>query len=554
MNTTANTSNDSKPEERKMRIKKVTIENFRGFSKETTINFNQLNLFIGKNDVGKSTVLEALDIFFNDGKGAVKIDAQDKNIHHQDNDISITVSFSGYPEEVIIDSTNKTSLDAEYLLNSDGNLEIKKVYTGSPTKASTCYIVAMHPTCELGKDLLLKKIKDLQKIVNDNEWECADKTKSAELRKTIWKNCCDSEDLKLEKTDIPTKKIEEGAREFWEKVEKFMPLYALFQSDRENKDGDSEIQDPIKFAVKQILQGEKLQNELENIAQTVKEQIKEVIDDTLEKLKDMSPEIAKNLKAGILETSQLKWADVFKGISINDDDGIPLNKRGSGVKRLVLLSFFRAEAERKKKGDKNNNIVYAMEEPETSQHPEHQEILIETFETLSKDYQVLLTTHSPVIVQLLAEGSYDVKLAKKIYDINLILVTKKDGKVSIRTGDQLSQNELALKHISANEISFLAFDGYVNKEFHTELYSFIENEYNPFFRKEINKHYGPEDLSESIKKYYNEKEKKDEYITIHKYIRHQIHHPPKDDTNPKYTPEQLRKSIEQMRKWLLVSD
>lgn len=50
-----------------MQIKSVIIENFRGYQTRQTIAFDQLTAFVGKNDVGKSTILEALDIFFNDG-------------------------------------------------------------------------------------------------------------------------------------------------------------------------------------------------------------------------------------------------------------------------------------------------------------------------------------------------------------------------------------------------------------------------------------------------------------------------------------------------------
>lgn len=54
-----------------MRLIKFKIKNFRGYAKETSIDFDDLTVFIGKNDVGKSTILEALDIFFNDGKGTI---------------------------------------------------------------------------------------------------------------------------------------------------------------------------------------------------------------------------------------------------------------------------------------------------------------------------------------------------------------------------------------------------------------------------------------------------------------------------------------------------
>ena len=47
-----------------MTIKQLYLKNFRGYS-EITIPFDDsFNMIIGKNDVGKSTVLEALEIFF----------------------------------------------------------------------------------------------------------------------------------------------------------------------------------------------------------------------------------------------------------------------------------------------------------------------------------------------------------------------------------------------------------------------------------------------------------------------------------------------------------
>ena len=48
-----------------MRLKQIKINNFRGYKDETIVDFDNLTAFIGKNDVGKSTILEALEIFFN---------------------------------------------------------------------------------------------------------------------------------------------------------------------------------------------------------------------------------------------------------------------------------------------------------------------------------------------------------------------------------------------------------------------------------------------------------------------------------------------------------
>ena len=78
-----------------------------------------------------------------------------------------------------------------------------------------------------------------------------------------------------------------------------------------------------------------------------------------------------------------------------------MNKRGSGVRRLILLNFFRAKAEEKASRD-NRTLIYAIEEPETSQHNEHQKILIDALKELAnKGHQILLTTHSGHIVKQL---------------------------------------------------------------------------------------------------------------------------------------------------------
>lgn len=52
-----------------MKLNTLKLKNFRGY-KEAVINLSDdLNLIIGRNDVGKSTIMDTLEIFFNgDGK------------------------------------------------------------------------------------------------------------------------------------------------------------------------------------------------------------------------------------------------------------------------------------------------------------------------------------------------------------------------------------------------------------------------------------------------------------------------------------------------------
>lgn len=376
-----------------MKIDSMKISNFRGYAGNTEIKFNDLTVFVGKNDIGKSTVLEALDIFFNEGKGVVKLDKSDVNVENRRNEnqeTCISVIFKDLPDEIVIDSNVPTTLKDEFLLNAEKKLEVIKKYNngGSPK----VFIKAMHPSNSNCKNLLLKKNADLKKNVQQKQIVCENQSVNSLLRKAIWEHY--SEDLSLQETEIDASK--EDAKKIWDKLSNYMPVYSLFQSDRKNSDGDSEVQDPLKEAVKQIINDEELQQTLASVAKVVETKLKEVSGRTLEKLREMDPAVANSLNPVIPTADKLKWVDVFKAVSISGDEDIPINKRGSGVKRLVLLNFFRAEAERRAEEGDNTGIIYAIEEPETSQHTENQKKLIEAFKSLSQanNVQVLLTTHS----------------------------------------------------------------------------------------------------------------------------------------------------------------
>jgi hypothetical protein len=71
------------------------------------------------------------------------------------------------------------------------------------------------------------------------------------------------------------------------------------------------------------------------------------------------------------------------------------------------VSFFKAEAERRLKTNAKRSIIYAIEEPETAQHPSNQRILIDSFKSLSEESgcQVILTTHSPGFASSLPQES-----------------------------------------------------------------------------------------------------------------------------------------------------
>lgn len=505
-----------------MKLDSIKIKNFRGYKDELEIKIDNLTAFVGKNDIGKSTILEALDIFFNEKNAIIKMDKEDvnKSASEEDKDIYISAMFSDLPATIVIDATNETTFEREYLLNSNGQLEIVKKYPngGNPK----VFIRAYHPQNPNCSDLLLKKHKDYKTIIETNNIDCESMSINAIMRKAIWNHY--RKDLQLDEILIDTSK--EDAKNIWEKIQAYLPLYSLFQSDRKNSDGDSEVQDPLKLAVQQIFTEQNLIQELETIYKKVSNKLKNISNATLEKLREMNPEIANSLNPIIPSVESLKWSDVFKNVSICGDDNIPINKRGSGIKRLILLNFFRAEAERKR-SENSRSIIYAIEEPETSQHYSHQKILINAFLTLSdqQNTQVLLTTHSPNIV-------------KGLKFEHLRLISQKKDKTKTITSVIPNQ----LPYPSLNEINYIAFHE-LTEEYHNELYGYLESEHL------IEEFKGDKEKIKYIRLFPNGKTQELQ-ISLTEYIRHQIHHP-ENTRNPKYTFQQLEQSINLMREFIM---
>lgn len=503
-----------------MKIRTIGIKGFRGYSNPIQIEVRDLLVLVGKNDIGKSTVLEALDIFFNDGKGSVKLDKEDinkANLAVGDDGIEISVEFEELPTSIVIDATNETTLANEHLLTEAGTLKVIKRYPKAGKEK--VFISAHHPTAPGCTELLLKKNGELKKLLEDQGLECQDKTRNSELRKAIWNG---QDTLELQEVEIEVAKID--AKNIWEQLKSYMPLYSLFQVDRKNSDEDSEVQDPMRLAVREILGDPTIQAELAKVAESVKTRLDEVAAQTLAKLKELNPEIASSLNPQIPETSSLKWIDVFKNVAIAGDEEIPINKRGSGVKRLILISFFRAEAERRQREAGLPNVVYAIEEPETSQHPEHQRALTSALVALSKaaGTQILFTTHSPEIVKKL-----------KFEDIVLIAGQQPEDIRNVQASE--------LPYPSLNEVNFSAFDE-SSFEYHNELYGFIEAEGKlaAFKTGQPTMPYSKTNRDGSTTP---------QQIVLTEYIRHQIHHP-ENETNRRFTDQELRQSINAMRNFI----
>ena len=376
-----------------MRLVSLTVENFRCYGDSCSIFFDDLTAIVGQNDVGKSALLDALSIFF-------EVTSPDKDDACKTGDreqMRITCEFDDLPEQLIVDTDYPTTLANEFLLNSHRRLRIRKTYNGTLVNPKTSSIVAIaeHPTVAGYNDLLLLKRAELVKRAGELgiDLEGVDKRKNAPVRSAMWRNM--NNNLALQASEIPLDK--EGARQIWSALQQYLPTFALFKSDRPSTDQDSEAQDPLKAAIQEAVKA--VEPKLIEVKQYVEQEVRKIGTATVEKLREMDPSLAETLNP-IITTR--KWESLFQ-TSITGEEDIPLNKRGSGIKRLVLLNFFRAKAEKDASEGEGGSVIYAVEEPETSQHPRNQRLLLSALRELSvdPDRQVIVTTHTPMLARYL---------------------------------------------------------------------------------------------------------------------------------------------------------
>lgn len=503
-----------------MKISRIKIKNFRSYKNETEISLQDMTIFLGKNDAGKSTILEALDIFFNESKWCVAIGYDDVNktwMAEWNEIVEISVCFKDFSDEIILE-TVPTSVSGEYLVNEHWELEILKRFSWKTMKPAT-FIVAKHPSNDtFVRDLLIKKISELQTHASSNnipiEWRWS---VSSDIRRAIRQSY---ENLQFEKQEIPVDK--EGAKELWDKIKLALPTYALFQSDRSNTDQDDEVKSPMSVALQSILAEPEIAQKLQEVFEKVKEKTDSVARWTLQQLHGINAELADSLYPKAPDFDKLAWSKAFPKTEIHSDS-IPINKRGSGVKRLILLSFFLNEVERRKREEWLSSVIYAFEEPETSQHPEHQKVLVEAFRRLSQstNTQILLTTHSPYVYKDCIQDG----------DIGLLHVSNSpEGKLCNNVRDNYGCFPWSP---SWWEINYHVYE-LPTFEFLNELYWYIEE------TRDRSKHRYADDLLHSFgiqkDEIWTEQSGTSYSTTYITCLRHQLHHPENTNRTIDYRP------------------
>lgn len=209
---------------------------------------------------------------------------------------------------------------------------------------------------------------------------------------------------------------------------------------------------------------------------------------------------------------------------------VNLNKIGSGYEMIfsLLYSFYLAE-------QSGRQLIALIDEPELHLHPKLQQKFVNVLLEISKTAQVILSTQSPLFIKHVS------------YNQNVkVNILKKNEDVEVSP-----MRDRVLPLPSANEVNYIAFE-LPTPEYHNELYGHLQEKEGKYTEDVMEVYLEgrriPRDknyikLSHGVPSIpYN--------VTLCTYIRNQIHHP-ENTSNAQYNEQDLKQSIELLRKLLL---
>ncbi|MBR4678971.1 MAG: AAA family ATPase [Bacteroidales bacterium] len=407
------------------RLKNIKLSNFR-IHKDTEIeNIDNFLVLVGKNDTGKSSILYALDFLFNNREKL-----SDEDITNKEYGLSISVNDNSSDNF----SLHKNRGEENIRFDGKNNLRyyLFDTNTKNPQRGFSVEKLIQYNRNTI-KITEVDKIFDIFKCVND----LMKNFKGNSQIYSIFQEFIYGRNVKLlleHKKEIQQNSPDDEISKIIEKLYKKLPKNADFFQ----KDGSPKLSN-IEFY-----------NRYHNIRRILAENnIAEVLG---------SEALVRSCVDEFNKSIGNKYFDGWKAI-LDDftDTTFRIRKRGSGVQRLcALFSFAVKKTSMLSAEDDNVNMVFAIDEPEISLHPNQQRKLIQCLKKLTEisKIQFLIATHSPFIV-------------KEFEGKNIRVLRKKNSTPAILSDRCIKE------YYSLNEINYLAFDE-PSEEFHQELYGKIE--------------------------------------------------------------------------------
>jgi len=371
-----------------MTLVHIKLNRYRAASEEVEMGLQPYNVIVGRNDAGKSVLLKALDLFLNDTEALPEI----LNAYADSYECEIELWFEPGDSTINIDESVVTSWVSEELVSETGLLCIRKTWDTSKSKIKPDTFIFRK--IYHNNDFLLSTEKDLLKLcksmdietVKANGAEYNNPEKRTKLRELFAEN---GETYYYDWSKLPTTGTGRG-KLIYDALKSSLPKFEYFHADTPLSESDNAIQKYFKTVATNALQTAGI----EDLEKKVTDAVQSVLARVTSKINQIVPQDQQ-----VEPTVSFNWSNlVSTGFrTAGDDVSLPLSFRGDGFRRITMMSYFEYLAE--EASENHQQIIFGFEEPETYLHPSAQEQLFHKLVAMTESgYQILVTTHSPVIV------------------------------------------------------------------------------------------------------------------------------------------------------------
>jgi predicted ATPase len=372
-----------------MRVHSISARNYGPFAVLEEVRLGPLATIVGQNDVGKSNILRALRLFFEQRPKVAESDVYDGASHTDD--VVIEVSFTCLPDVVEFEDGVETSFQEEMLVDASGCLRIRKVYPRSNLARPNISLIAQDFADDRFAGLAILKEKDLNERcaslgieVTKSGRGVTNKSKREILRTKARDDCIQLVEREL----ILTTKDE-----LWKKIVSLLPEFVLFETDTRLGIGETSFQSQFRPIVKTAAEQPEIIEARDTFTGLISQSLQDEIDKIFAQLQRYTDAFT-----DLTAKPEFSWDKAFTlQILGKDKYGVEksLDRRGSGIRRLLMVAFFQYLAERGQ--ESRGDFIFAVEEPENCLHPGLQRELVRSFRLLSGEgYQIIVTSHSPI--------------------------------------------------------------------------------------------------------------------------------------------------------------